>query len=193
MPGGSSTASTKSATIEMYVGSSYNDTMSGETLSSISEKSESYISANGGNATTVLSEIPSTAERSHYPGGARINIHKHHEGGGGYTHSYSHTLQHPSRHRHPQSPRYHHHQYSPQHHLSPAAALGGISSPGSGGLAHNHHHMHLHPPTSIDHTDDFEEVIKCCNKSMTQYILLVIKTSIIEEQNLIQVSLCIEG
>ena len=45
-PGGSSTASTKSATIEMYVGSStgYNDTMSGETMSSISEKSGSYIS-----------------------------------------------------------------------------------------------------------------------------------------------------
>ena len=44
--GGSSTASTKSATIEMYVGSStgYNDTMSGETMSSISEKSGSYIS-----------------------------------------------------------------------------------------------------------------------------------------------------
>ena len=46
--GGSSTASTKSATIEMYVGSStgYNDTMSGETMSSISEKSGSYISGN---------------------------------------------------------------------------------------------------------------------------------------------------
>ena len=47
--GGSSTASTKSATIEMYVGSStgYNDTMSGETMSSISEKSGSYISDGG--------------------------------------------------------------------------------------------------------------------------------------------------
>ena len=47
--GGSSTASTKSATIEMYVGSStgYNDTMSGETMSSISEKSGSYISEAG--------------------------------------------------------------------------------------------------------------------------------------------------
>jgi hypothetical protein len=30
----------------MYVGSSYNDTMSGETMSSVSEKSGSYISAN---------------------------------------------------------------------------------------------------------------------------------------------------
>ncbi len=45
--GGSSNGSTKSATIEMYVGSSSyggNDTMSGETLSSISEKSGSYLS-----------------------------------------------------------------------------------------------------------------------------------------------------
>ena len=42
--GGSSSGSTKSATIEMYVGSSYNETISGETLSSISEKSGSYIS-----------------------------------------------------------------------------------------------------------------------------------------------------
>lgn len=42
--GGSSSGSTKSATIEMYVGSSYNETISGETLSSISEKSGSYMS-----------------------------------------------------------------------------------------------------------------------------------------------------
>lgn len=33
---------TKSATIEMYAPSSYNDTMTGETLSSVSEKSDSY-------------------------------------------------------------------------------------------------------------------------------------------------------
>ena len=45
-PGGSSNNSTKSATIEMYVGSSYNDTISGETMSSVSEKSGSYISGN---------------------------------------------------------------------------------------------------------------------------------------------------
>lgn len=32
----------KSATIEMYAPSSYNDTMTGETLSSVSEKSETY-------------------------------------------------------------------------------------------------------------------------------------------------------
>lgn len=34
--------SSKSATIEMYAPSSYNDTMTGETLSSVSEKSETY-------------------------------------------------------------------------------------------------------------------------------------------------------
>lgn len=32
----------KTATIEMYAPSSYNDTVTGETLSSVSEKSESY-------------------------------------------------------------------------------------------------------------------------------------------------------
>ena len=38
LEGGSSRASSKSATIEMYVGSnSYNETLSGETLSSLSE------------------------------------------------------------------------------------------------------------------------------------------------------------
>jgi len=41
--------SSKSATIEMYAPSSYNETVNGETLSSISEKSESY-SQNGSNS-----------------------------------------------------------------------------------------------------------------------------------------------
>ena len=40
VPGGSSQGSSKSATIEMYVGSSYNQTTSGDTLSSLSEKSD---------------------------------------------------------------------------------------------------------------------------------------------------------
>ena len=143
--GGSSTASTKSATIEMYVGSSYNDTMSGETLSSISEKSESYISANG-NATTVLTEMPSS-ERSHYARtGAKIEAH--HKSPSRHPYSqHSHTLQHPSRHRHPQS-----HQYS-----SYQSSVVGISSPSSG-ATHNHHHMHLHPPASMVHTVELEEV-----------------------------------
>lgn len=37
-----SNQSSKSATIEMYAPSSYNDTVTGETLSSVSEKSDSY-------------------------------------------------------------------------------------------------------------------------------------------------------
>lgn len=37
-----STQNSKSATIEMYAPSSYNDTVTGETLSSVSEKSDSY-------------------------------------------------------------------------------------------------------------------------------------------------------
>lgn len=37
-----STQPGKTATIEMYAPSSYNDTLTGETLSSVSEKSESY-------------------------------------------------------------------------------------------------------------------------------------------------------
>ena len=126
----------------MYVGTSYNDTMSGETLSSISEKSESYVSANG-HATTVLSELPSH-EGSVYRSVARAEAHKH-KSSPIYSSHYSHTLQHPSRHRH-------HMQYSPQ--SNPAL---GISSPSSG-PTHNHHHMHLHPPTSIGHGAAIEEV-----------------------------------
>ncbi|XP_073986963.1 nephrin-like isoform X2 [Rhodnius prolixus] len=42
MPGASEQGSNKSATIEMYAPSSYNETVTGETLSSVSEKSESY-------------------------------------------------------------------------------------------------------------------------------------------------------
>ena len=139
--GGSSTASTKSGTIEMYVGNSYNDTMSGETLSSISEKSESYVSANG-HATTVLSELPST-DGSIYRSGARFEPHKH-RSNPSYSH-HSHTLQHPSRHRH-------HLPYSQD------TSRIGISSPSSG-PTHNHHHMHLHPPASMGHHNaDIDEV-----------------------------------
>ena len=143
LSGGSSTASTKSGTIEMYVGTSYNDTMSGETLSSISEKSESYVSANG-HATTVLSELPSN-EGSIYRSGVRMDPHKH-KPNSSYSH-HSHTLQHPSRHRH------HRIQYS---HEVPGM---GISSPGSG-PTHNHHHMHLHPPASMGHNRDLDEVLQ---------------------------------
>lgn len=44
----------KAATIEMYAPSSYNDTVTGETLSSVSEKSETY-SNEGSNADYVVS------------------------------------------------------------------------------------------------------------------------------------------
>ena len=46
--------SSKSATIEMYAPSSYNETVNGETLSSISEKSESY-SQNGSHSDYAVS------------------------------------------------------------------------------------------------------------------------------------------
>lgn len=42
MLGPSEQGSNKSATIEMYAPSSYNETVTGETLSSVSEKSENY-------------------------------------------------------------------------------------------------------------------------------------------------------
>lgn len=48
--------SSKSATIEMYAPSSYNDTVTGETLSSVSEKSETY-SNEGSNADYVVNII----------------------------------------------------------------------------------------------------------------------------------------
>ena len=48
--------SSKSATIEMYAPSSYNETVNGETLSSISEKSESY-SQNGSNSDYAVSLV----------------------------------------------------------------------------------------------------------------------------------------
>ncbi|XP_045485329.1 nephrin isoform X2 [Pieris rapae] len=49
--------SSKSATIEMYAPSSYNDTMTGETLSSVSEKSETY-SQDGDGQPPPIPEVP---------------------------------------------------------------------------------------------------------------------------------------
>ena len=42
---GAASGSGKSGTIEMYAGSSYNETISGETLSSLSEKSDTFFAA----------------------------------------------------------------------------------------------------------------------------------------------------
>lgn len=49
-----SNQNSKTATIEMYAPSSYNDTVTGETLSSVSEKSDSY-SNDGSNPDYIVS------------------------------------------------------------------------------------------------------------------------------------------
>ncbi|CAH0718626.1 unnamed protein product, partial [Brenthis ino] len=54
--------SSKSATIEMYAPSSYNDTMTGETLSSVSEKSETY-SQDGDERPPPIPEVPNMPSR----------------------------------------------------------------------------------------------------------------------------------
>ncbi|XP_053676889.1 nephrin-like [Anopheles nili] len=51
---GSSNSNSKSATIEMYAPSSYNDTVTGETLSSVSEKSDAY--SNDGSQPDFMDE-----------------------------------------------------------------------------------------------------------------------------------------
>lgn len=55
----------KSATIEMYAPSSYNDTMTGETLSSVSEKSETYSADEGvdDRLPPPIPEVPSMQNR----------------------------------------------------------------------------------------------------------------------------------
>ncbi|PZC82911.1 hypothetical protein B5X24_HaOG209354 [Helicoverpa armigera] len=55
----------KSATIEMYAPSSYNDTMTGETLSSVSEKSETYSQDEGADdrQPPPIPEVPSMPTR----------------------------------------------------------------------------------------------------------------------------------
>ncbi|CAH2062031.1 unnamed protein product, partial [Iphiclides podalirius] len=57
--------SSKSATIEMYAPSSYNDTMTGETLSSVSEKSETYSQDEGvdDRPPPPIPEVPSMPNR----------------------------------------------------------------------------------------------------------------------------------
>lgn len=51
-----SNQNSKSATIEMYAPSSYNDTVTGETLSSVSEKSDSY-SNEGSQPDYMVSDV----------------------------------------------------------------------------------------------------------------------------------------
>ncbi|XP_063835240.1 nephrin [Ostrinia nubilalis] len=53
----------KSATIEMYAPSSYNDTMTGETLSSVSEKSETYSQDEDDRQPPPIPEVPTMPNR----------------------------------------------------------------------------------------------------------------------------------
>ncbi|KAM3955389.1 LOW QUALITY PROTEIN: sticks and stones [Aphomia sociella] len=55
--------SSKSATIEMYAPSSYNDTMTGETLSSVSEKSETYSQDDGDDRHSSIVNVQSIPNR----------------------------------------------------------------------------------------------------------------------------------
>ncbi|XP_039278760.1 nephrin [Nilaparvata lugens] len=67
--GVSEQSSSKSATIEMYAPSSYNETVTGETLSSVSEKSESYSDSNQDYTEDARKQAASTylIEQIEYP------------------------------------------------------------------------------------------------------------------------------
>nr|CAH7753210.1 unnamed protein product [Callosobruchus chinensis] len=103
----------KSATIEMYAPSSYNDTVTGETLSSVSEKSETY-SNEGSNNDYVDDSRKQTAnayllEHQHqpppatvaadYPGAYPVYEMQLPSGGLSVAHK-THTLPHPHHHHH---------------------------------------------------------------------------------------------
>ncbi|VEN63224.1 unnamed protein product [Callosobruchus maculatus] len=103
----------KSATIEMYAPSSYNDTVTGETLSSVSEKSETY-SNEGSNNDYVDDSRKQTAnayllEHQHqpppatvaadYPGAYPVYEMQLPTGGLTVAHK-THTLPHPHHHHH---------------------------------------------------------------------------------------------
>ncbi|XP_060520055.1 nephrin isoform X3 [Cylas formicarius] len=96
----------KSATIEMYAPSSYNDTMTGETLSSVSEKSETYSNEGSNNdyvddsrsktvANSYLIEQPPPVD---YPPGA-YPVYEMQMGPVSMAHK-THTLPHPHHHHH---------------------------------------------------------------------------------------------
>ncbi|XP_076263611.1 nephrin adhesion molecule sticks and stones isoform X2 [Rhynchophorus ferrugineus] len=96
----------KSATIEMYAPSSYNDTMTGETLSSVSEKSETY-SNEGSNNEYVDDSRSKQAPNSYlieqpppvdYPPGA-YPVYEMQMGSMSMAHK-THTLPHPHHHHH---------------------------------------------------------------------------------------------
>lgn len=57
-------ANSKSAAIEMYAPSSYNDTVTGETLSSVSDKSDSY--SNDGSQPDLTVNKFSSFSKNHF-------------------------------------------------------------------------------------------------------------------------------
>ncbi|XP_063232440.1 nephrin isoform X2 [Bacillus rossius redtenbacheri] len=100
-------SSSKSATIEMYAPSSYNETVTGETLSSVSEKSESY--SNGDSNQEYLEDgtkpaastylIDQTEYSYQYPTYELQHQPKHHEEADNLNRSvYNHTIDGPKMH-----------------------------------------------------------------------------------------------
>ncbi|KAL1502300.1 hypothetical protein ABEB36_007466 [Hypothenemus hampei] len=97
----------KSATIEMYAPSSYNDTMTGETLSSVSEKSETYSNEGSNNEYVQDDSRSKQAPNSYiieqpppvdYPPGA-YPVYEMQMGNMSMAHK-THTLPHPHHHHH---------------------------------------------------------------------------------------------
>ncbi|KAJ8946977.1 hypothetical protein NQ318_015915 [Aromia moschata] len=105
----------KSATIEMYAPSSYNDTVTGETLSSVSEKSETY--SNEGSNNDYVDEGRKPTNNSYlmdhqpdYPGAYPVyEMQMPVQTGVNMAHK-THTLPHP-----------HHHHHHPMHDQRPRA------------------------------------------------------------------------
>ncbi|CAH0546788.1 unnamed protein product [Brassicogethes aeneus] len=102
----------KSATIEMYAPSSYNDTVTGETLSSVSEKSETYSNEESHNDYVDDSrKLPPTNSYimdhhnpivSDYQGAYQVYEMQMPMQGGGVSMAHkTHTLPHPHHHHHP--------------------------------------------------------------------------------------------
>ncbi|KAG5895719.1 hypothetical protein JTB14_025666 [Gonioctena quinquepunctata] len=96
----------KSATIEMYAPSSYNDTVTGETLSSVSEKSETYSNEGSHNDYTDENRKPAPNaylmdHQPDYPGAYPVyEMQMPMQPGVNMAHK-THTLPHPHHHSHP--------------------------------------------------------------------------------------------
>ncbi|CAB4064725.1 unnamed protein product [Lepeophtheirus salmonis] len=140
--GGSTNGSTKSATIEMYAGSSYNETMSGETLSSISEKSGSYTSSSvdpiHGHHHHIHHHPHPLPHNVPPSGGASTGAPKNN---GGHNTHHHHTLPSSTSHNH-----HHHHQSNRRSHRREEESMID-KSVCSDHRHHHHHHHHLDQPT----------------------------------------------